>query len=89
MKKSEAPLTTNLRLPANTAEQFAAVYDELRGLARRCLRKRTDSEPLDPTAIVHEAYVRLADRPGCRDRAHLLATAAVTMRGILVDGARK
>jgi RNA polymerase sigma factor (TIGR02999 family) len=72
----------------------AALYEELRSAARRQLRtKRRDGEgtrTLATTALVHEAYLKLAHQGGVswRDRAHFLSVAAVAMRHILVDRAR-
>lgn len=67
------------------------VYDELRRLARGHLRKERDDHTLQPTALVHEAYVRLAERMQAEwnDRAHFYAVAAKVMRQILVDHARR
>ena len=67
------------------------VYDELRRIARRCLAARGADHTLQPTALVHEAYLRLANRDSLtvRDRAHFYAMAAQMMRQILIDHARK
>jgi RNA polymerase sigma factor (TIGR02999 family) len=67
------------------------VYDELRRIARRCLAGQRHSHTLQPTALVHEAYLRLArhDSVDWQDRAHFFAMAAQMMRQILVDHARK
>ncbi len=67
------------------------VYDELRRAARQQLRRWRPSQTLDTTALAHEAYLRLSDRPGSdwRDRQHFLAVSAVAMRHILVDYARR
>lgn len=67
------------------------VYDELRHAAHRQLRKRPPGTMLDTTELVHEAYLRLADPsdPDWRDRQHFLAVAALAMRQILVDRARR
>lgn len=67
------------------------VYDELRRIARRCLAGQRRSHTLQPTALVHEAYLRLArhDSVDWQDRAHFFAMAAQMMRQILVDHARK
>ncbi|MGA8153944.1 MAG: sigma-70 family RNA polymerase sigma factor [Terriglobales bacterium] len=69
------------------------VYDELRRIARRCLAGQRSGHTLQPTALVHEAYLRLAkvDRNSTpwNDRAHFFAVAAQMMRQILVDHARK
>lgn len=67
------------------------VYDELRRLARHFLASQRSAHTLQSTALVHEAYLRLA---GCDDvhwenRAHFFAVAAQLMRRILVDHARK
>jgi RNA polymerase sigma factor (TIGR02999 family) len=68
------------------------VYDELRDLARQMLAVETPGQTLQPTALVHEAYVRLvgpdADRPYA-DQGHFFAAAAQAMRHILVDNARR
>ena len=67
------------------------VYDELRRIARRCLAGQRSDHTLQPTALVHEAYLRLARRDSLdwRDRVHFFAMAAQMMRQILVDHARK
>lgn len=67
------------------------VYDELRRLAHRQLRREAEGHTLSTTALVNEAYLRLVDqtRAGWRDRAHFLAVAATAMRRILVDHARR
>lgn len=63
------------------------VYDTLRGLARRQLRRERHGHTLDPTALAHEAYARLVglERIEWRDRAHFFAAAAGAMRRVLVD----
>jgi RNA polymerase sigma factor (TIGR02999 family) len=67
------------------------VYDELRRIARRSLSGQRGDHTLQPTALVHEAYLRLtrSDSKDWRDRAHFFALAAQMMRQILVDHARK
>jgi RNA polymerase sigma factor (TIGR02999 family) len=70
---------------------FADVYTELRALAVRYLRRERKSHTLQPTALVHEAYLKLVGQT-CVDwqgRAHFLAFAAQAMRQILVDHARR
>ena len=66
------------------------VYDELRRLAARYLRHEPLDHTLQPTALVHEAYMRLVDqrRVRWRNRAHFYGVAAQMMRRILVDHAR-
>lgn len=64
-------------------------YEELRRLAARAMRDQRPDHTLQPTALVHEVYLKLSGSPnGPVDRAHLLATAARAMRHILVDHAR-
>lgn len=65
------------------------VYDELRGLAARHMAGEADGHTLQPTALVHEAYVRLVDADiEWQDRAHFFAAASRVMRRMLVDHAR-
>jgi RNA polymerase sigma-70 factor (ECF subfamily) len=67
------------------------VYEELRQLAASCLRKERQGHTLQPTALVHEAYLRLVDQknPNWQSRSHFFGVAARLMRQILVDHARK
>jgi RNA polymerase sigma factor (TIGR02999 family) len=67
------------------------VYDELRRLARYYLASQRSDHTLQSTAIVHEAYLRLAGRENVHweNRSHFFAVAAQLMRRILVDHARK
>src|SRR6186997_2385495 len=67
------------------------VYDELRVMARREIRRRRSGQTLTTTALVHEAYLRLVDHKGVtwQDRSHFFAVAALAMRQILVDSARR
>lgn len=66
------------------------VYNELKRLAANCLRSERESHTLQPTALVHEAYLRLAgsNDPDFRNGAHFRSVAARVMRQILVDRAR-
>jgi RNA polymerase sigma-70 factor (ECF subfamily) len=66
------------------------VLDELQRIARRCLRGERAGHSLPPTALVHEAYVRLIDtqQVDWQNRSHFLAVAARLMRRVLVDVAR-
>jgi RNA polymerase sigma factor (TIGR02999 family) len=72
-------------------ELLAVVYDELRQLARSQLRGERADHTLQPTALVHEAYIRLVDASDItwECRAHFFGTAARAMRQILVDHARR
>ena len=67
-----------------------AVYDELRRLASSYLRRERDAQSMQPTALVHEVYLRmLRDKPMLfQNRAHFCAIAATAMRRILVERAR-
>jgi RNA polymerase sigma-70 factor (ECF subfamily) len=67
------------------------VYRELRQLAAGYLRKERPDHTLQPTALVHEAYLRLVDQknPGWQGRSHFFGVAARLMRQILVDHARR
>ena len=67
------------------------VYRELRQLAAGYLRKESPGHTLQPTALVHEAYLRLVDqkRPDWEGRSHFFGVAAHLMRQILVDHARR
>ena len=66
------------------------VYDELRQIARRYLRRERPDHTLQTTALVHEAYLRLVDHKKAewQTRVHFFAAAAQLMRHILVDYAR-
>ncbi|HET6573905.1 MAG TPA: ECF-type sigma factor [Fimbriiglobus sp.] len=68
---------------------FAAVYAELRRLAAAKLAGEPAGHTLDATALVHEAYLRLAGVTGFESKSHFVRAAAEAMRRILVDHARK
>ena len=67
------------------------VYDELRNVARNCLRREPAAITIDTSALVNETYLRLVrmNRVQWRDRAHFFAVMARVMRRVLVDEARK
>ena len=67
------------------------IYQELKQLARGYLRGERPDHTLQPTALIHEAYIRLADQslPQWQNRAHFYGIAARVMRQILVDHARR
>ena len=67
------------------------VYGELRRHAARYLRRERAGHTLQPTALIHEAYIRLVDQKHVQwqNRAHFFAIAAQLMRRILVDHARR
>lgn len=70
---------------------FSRAYEELRALAEAHFRLQPASHTLQPTALVHEAYMRIASSSGKgpSDQEHLLATASRAMRQVLVDHARR
>ena len=72
------------------SERLAATYDELKVLARRYLSTQRAGHTLQPTALVHEAYLRVARRPDipALGSQHFVALAARAMRSVLVDHAR-
>jgi RNA polymerase sigma-70 factor (ECF subfamily) len=77
--------------PGTAGELLPEVYDELRKLARaRLARERQPHQTLQPTALVHEAYLRLIDQTQVQwqNRAHFFGVAAQMMRRILVDHAK-
>lgn len=76
--------------PAALEQLVPLVYDELRELAARRLRHERPDHTLQPTALVHEAYVKLIaqHRVRWKNRAHFFAIASRLMRRILVDHAR-
>ncbi len=71
------------------SELLPLVYRELRQLASGYLAAERGNHTLQPTALVHEAYIRLIGRDGgWKNRAHFLAASATAMRRVLVDHAR-
>lgn len=75
---------------ADLNQLFERLYDELRSIARHYMAGERPNHTLQPTALVHEAYMRLI-KSGAKidDRAHFLRLAARTMRRILIDLGRK
>lgn len=78
--------------PSQAERLLPLVYDELRKLAAAKLAHEKPGQTLQPTALVHEAYLRVVGRkPGERvwdSRAHFLSAAATAMRRILIERAR-
>jgi RNA polymerase sigma factor (TIGR02999 family) len=79
--------------PHAAAELLPLVYDELRCLAAQKLAHETPGQTLQPTALVHEAYLRLVGPEGAgpewHSRGHFFTAAAEAMRRILIDNARR
>src|SRR5690349_13582922 len=78
--------------PRQAADMFPLVYDELRRLAGNRLAREKPGQTLSATALVHEAYLRLA-RDGAEkrfdNRGHFFVAAAEVMRRILIESARR
>jgi RNA polymerase sigma factor (TIGR02999 family) len=78
--------------PSAAEQLLPLVYDELRQLAALQLALDRPGQTLNPTALVHEAYLRLVGQGNDRryhDRGHFFAAAATAMRHIRIDGARR
>jgi RNA polymerase sigma factor (TIGR02999 family) len=78
--------------PRAAEQLLPLVYDELRQLARQRLAQEKPGQTLQPTALVHEAYLRLVGGEEARpwnSRGHFFAAAAEAMRRILIDNARR
>jgi len=78
--------------PHAASQLLPLVYDELRKLAAQKLAHEKPGQTLQPTALVHEAYLRLVggeQKPDWDDRRHFFAAAAEAMRRILVESARR
>src|SRR5262245_65666683 len=71
-------------------ELMPLVYEELRRIAKRQWRRQRAGQTLDATALIHEAYLRLADQTEVRwqNRAHFFGVAAKAMRHVVVDPVR-
>jgi RNA polymerase sigma factor (TIGR02999 family) len=76
---------------ATAEELFPAVYDELRRIAKSYMSRETPGHTLQPTALVHEAYLKLVDqtRANWKGKTHFFAVGARVMRRLLVDHARE
>ncbi len=70
---------------------LGVVYDELRSLARGYLNRQKPGHTLEPTGLVHEAFIRLVhqEEPSYENRVHFFAVAAKAMRQLLIDHARR
>jgi RNA polymerase sigma factor (TIGR02999 family) len=78
--------------PHAAADLLPLVYDELRKLAAARMAAESSDHTLEPTALVHEAYLRLvgsSERVSWTDRGHFFAAAAEAMRRVLVESARR
>ncbi|MHC5113933.1 MAG: ECF-type sigma factor [Planctomycetota bacterium] len=77
--------------PRRADELLPLVYDELRALARARVARETPGQTIQATVLVHEAYLRLVgdEDPGWNGRRHFFGAAALAMRRILVEQARR
>ena len=78
--------------PTAASELLPLVYQELRRIAAHKMAGESPGHTLQPTALVHEAWLRLADKDGqaqFQNRAHFFGAAAEAMRRILIDRARR
>jgi RNA polymerase sigma factor (TIGR02999 family) len=84
-------LTNHEKAPEAVEQLLPLIYDELRVLAGKYLRRERAGHTLQPTALVHEAYIKLIDQREVewQNRAHFFGVAANVMRRILVDYARR
>jgi RNA polymerase sigma factor (TIGR02999 family) len=83
-------LTQGTASPESAEELLALAYDELHRLATAYMRRERNDHTLQPTALLHEAYVKLVDRKSVdwTGKQHFVAVAAQAMRRILIDHAR-
>jgi len=73
-----------------TTAMVTMLYSELRRIARRCIGPHNPAPTLQPTALIHEAFLRLSGPASSwNSRAHFLGAAAIAMRRILVEAARR
>jgi RNA polymerase sigma factor (TIGR02999 family) len=87
----DTPRATPHRASSGSQHLFAALYDDLRQLAERQLRRNATPAPMSAHTLLHETYLEVARRDALRfpDRARFLGYAARAMRGILVDRVRR
>jgi RNA polymerase sigma factor (TIGR02999 family) len=85
-----AKLSGEEKSPSSAEELMPLVYDDLRRRARAYMSRERPGHTLQPTALVHEAYMKLVDqsRVNWRGRTHFFAIGAQAMRRILIDHAR-
>ena len=91
MENAPATVTTGIAASLDSQELIAQLYSELRQMAGRLLRGERSGGTLQPTALIHEVYLKLCRQEGANwvDKNHFLAVACQTMRRILVDHARR
>jgi RNA polymerase sigma-70 factor (ECF subfamily) len=77
--------------PISLSDLFESIYGRLKELSSMHMRLQPKGHTLQPTAVVHEAFIKLADRDVLefKSKEHFIATAAVVLRTVLVDHARR
>lgn len=86
--KADTPDGTGPKKGATSEEMIAALYADLRKIARRERWSAGSPQTWQTTAVMHEAYLKLHERDGWESREHFLGVAATAMRHILIDAAR-
>src|SRR5579872_187444 len=91
MEYASTPESTEIVTSLHSEELIAELYSELRSMAGRLIRRERSGGTLQPTALIHEVYLKLCHQNGAQwaDKNHFLAVACQTMRRILVDHARR
>jgi RNA polymerase sigma-70 factor (ECF subfamily) len=76
---------------SQTPQLMDIVYDDFRRLARKYISQQQPTQSIDPTVVVHEAYLKLVKQDGAdwRGRSHFFAVGAIAMRQIISDHARR
>jgi RNA polymerase sigma factor (TIGR02999 family) len=87
----EWPVSDTRAAQPSLPQLFESIYGRLKELSAMCMRSQPVGHTLQPTAVVHEAFVKLAERKSTdfKDEDHFLATAATVLRSVLVDHARR
>jgi RNA polymerase sigma factor (TIGR02999 family) len=87
----EWPVSEGLSEQPSLPQLFESIYGRLKELSAMCMRSQPAGHTLQPTAVVHEAFVKLAERESSEFESpeHFMATAATVLRSVLVDHARR
>ncbi|MEN0021400.1 MAG: ECF-type sigma factor [Planctomycetota bacterium] len=87
----ELPSDASSQVPGGSTEMFERLYTDLRRFAHAQMRYETRSGIMQPTALVHEAFIKILQAPDAvwQSRAHFFAAIAQTMRRLLIDDARQ
>ncbi len=84
-------MSDSVDITPSLPQLFESIYGRLKELSALCMRSQPAGHTLQPTAVVHEAFVKLAERDASdfKSEEHFLATAATVLRTVLVDHARR